>query len=82
MKTEYILTTQQKAKLADIDRQIDMLLREKADIYMHANVRYVTETQEEFDAAQRLQSMIYDRPVISKEGIAKIIFEKEKNKNG
>lgn len=77
MKTEYLLTESQKAELADIDRQIAMLYRRRADIYMRSNIRCVTETREEFEAALRLHSMIYDGPVIQKQGIVKMIFEED-----
>lgn len=77
MKTEYLLTEAQKAELADIDRQIAMLYRRRADIYMRANIRCVTETPEEVEAALRLRSMIYDGSVIPKQGIVKMIFEED-----
>lgn len=78
MKTEYLLTEAQKAELADIDRQIEMLCRRRADIYMRSNVRYVTETREGFEAVENYRKfMTYGMPVIRNEGIVKMIFEED-----
>lgn len=47
MRTEYILTVAQQAELADIERQLAQLYMRRADIYMHAQTRYIPETPEE-----------------------------------
>ena len=77
MKTEYILTAAAKAELEDIERQIMMLYARKADIYAMSAVKYVTETPEEFEAADRMYKFMYGHKPIQTEGIVKMIFEEK-----
>lgn len=78
MKTEYLLTTAQKAELADIDKQIAELCRRKAEIYTLCNCRYIPETKEEIDAALRMKEWLYsDINMFPKEGIVNLKFEEE-----
>lgn len=44
MRTEYDFTPEEKARLDEIDRQINELYSIKFNIYACARVRYVTET--------------------------------------
>ncbi|MSA01047.1 hypothetical protein GKG47_11845 [Lactonifactor sp. BIOML-A3] len=46
MKTEYIFSPGQEARLHCIDETIDMLLREKAKIYESASVKYILNGEE------------------------------------
>lgn len=71
MRTEYLFTTEEKAELADIDRQMEMLNRRKFDIYMCANCRYIPESREGIDQIARIRDYLYsDRPLIPKHVIA------------
>lgn len=77
MKTEYIFTEQEQAELEDIDRQMSMLAWRKADIYLHAQTRYILETPEEIEAARNIERFrAYGiGPVINKDGIVKIVTD-------
>lgn len=79
MKTEYILTVAERDELARIDMAIAQLYKQKAEIYMRANCRYITETPEEFEAAENYRKfMSYGMPVIRNEGIVKIVTDLNK----
>lgn len=79
MKTEYVFTEQEQAELEDINRQMLILARRKADIYIHAQTRYIMETPEEIEAARNIERFrSYGMgPVIKKDGIVKIITDTE-----
>jgi hypothetical protein len=78
MKTEYLLTSAQKAELADIDRQIAELCKRKAEIYAFCNCRYIPETKEEIDGVLRMKEWLYSGiDLFPKERIANLKFEEE-----
>ena len=80
MKTIYDLTPEETAALEDIDRQIIALYQKKADIYMRARVKYITETPEEVKAVEREiinRSLMYNSHLFPKYGIVK--FKKEES---
>lgn len=80
MRTEYILTDEQKKELAEIDRQILELICRKSEIYLCSPVRYVTETEEEADAIRReewLRYATFGQPLIKNDAIAKLNIDKE-----
>lgn len=58
MKTEYLYTPEQKAELADIDRQIAELCRRKVDIQLMARVRYIPDMREEIEAVYRMTQYV------------------------
>ena len=85
MKTEYILTVAERDELARIDMAIAQLYKQKAEIYMRANCRYILETPEEIEAAKnydRFRSYGFGLPVISKEGIVKIVTDANEDTRG
>lgn len=49
MRTEYVLSDWQKERIAMIRNQIDMLQTELASIYATAEIRVITESEEEAD---------------------------------
>lgn len=80
MKTEYLLTSAQKAELADIDRRIAELRKRKAEIYTLANCRYIPETKEEIDGVLRMKEWLYsDFNMFQKEGIVNLKFEEKED---
>ena len=79
MRHEYMLTDEQKKAIAEIDEQIFHLQLKRTAILLSANCRYITETEEEFEAADRyLQDMqrfaTYGQPIIRNDAIVKINF--------
>ena len=71
MRTEYLLTEEQKAELADIDRQIAALSMRKFDIYMCAPCRYIIEPRDEINQMALARAYLdSDRPLIPKHVIA------------
>ena len=78
MKTEYLFTDEQKAELANIDRQIAELCRKKCDIYLHAQCRYIIDYEmdpDEFNSIGRFLN--YGEPLFPKEVITIKVEEKE-----
>lgn len=79
MRTEYLLTEEQKAEIADIDRQIAALSMRKFDIYMCAPCRYIIEPRDEINQITLARAYLdSDRPLIPKHVIA-MKFEEDKN---
>ena len=79
MKTEYILTVAERDELTRIDMAIAQLYKQKAEIYMRANCRYITETTEEFEAVENYRKfMSYGMPVIQNQGIVKLVTDLNK----
>lgn len=79
MRTEYILTLSERAELDRLYNQRDEINRKIAEIYARANIRYIIdEDSDEFLIVKDLYERGYFNavePVISKEGIANIIFQ-------
>lgn len=68
MRTDYLLTTEEKAELADIDRRIAELCIRKLEIETRASCRYIPETPEEMVDMNRLHAYLtYGMGVIPKE---------------
>lgn len=80
MRTEYILTDEQKKELLEIEWQIVELIRRKSEIYLRSPVRYVAETEEEADAIRRekwLRFARFGQPLIKNDAIVKLNIDKE-----
>ena len=80
MRTEYILTDEQKKELLEIEWQIVELIRRKSEIYLRSPVRYVAETEEEADAIRReewLRFARFDQPLIKNDAVVKLNIDKE-----
>lgn len=72
MRTEYMLTDAQKARIKQIDDQIFALNMERACIYETACIRCITEDQEDVESLYRYS--IFGKPLIKQEGIVKLNF--------
>lgn len=72
MRTEYMLTDAQKARIKQINDQIIALNIELAGIYAMARIRCVTESQEDVESLYRY--MTFGEPLIKHEGIVKLNF--------
>lgn len=88
MRTEYDFTPEEKARLDEIDRQINELYSIKFNIYACARVRYVTETPEEVKLVERelINRMLLtdggilaNYGVLKKDGIANLKFADEES---
>lgn len=72
MKTEYILTDEQKKRIAELNTKIFDLQMQIGAIYALASVRYVLDTDEEIELAKK-----YFSPGINlKSGVVKLNFER------
>lgn len=69
MKTEYLLTDEQKKQIHELNQKIFDLQMQISSIYLMANVRYITETEEE---AESVRKYICFDDVVKKQGIVKI----------
>ena len=70
MKTEYILTDEQKQKIHELNQKIFDLQMQISYIYAMAPVRYITETEEECDNVRKYLLAIDTQQL--KQGIVKI----------
>lgn len=68
MKTEYILSDEQKKQIYELNKKIFDLQMQISTIYAMAPVRYITETEEECDNVRKYICFM-DRPL--KQGIVK-----------
>ena len=76
MRAEYKLTAQQRAEIAEIDRQIFLLQIRKAEIYSVAPVEYITENLEDVKAVERAMKVngyLRNGPLIPKEEIVALM---------
>lgn len=80
MRTEYDFTTAQKAELRKIDEQIEQLNRQIFDLYMkrvsilaQASCRYIFDKDEVPSIDGLIRAGIFDKPVIQKQCVVKII---------
>lgn len=73
MRAEYKFTEQQRAEIAEIDRQIMVLQIRKAEIYAMAPVRYFTEKPEEVEAIELVIRTLGNGPLMPKEGIVALM---------
>lgn len=69
MRTEHILSEEDKEVIADIEKEIFRLQMRKADIYARAPVRYISETKEEANRMLEMAALL-DKPLLN--GIVKI----------
>lgn len=69
MKTEYILTDEQKKRIAELNAKIFDLQMQIGAIYLMSPVRYITETEEECDNVRKYISYM-DTPL--KQSVVKI----------
>lgn len=77
MRTEYLLTDEQKAEITEIDRQIATLSMRKIDIYLCAPCRYIIEPRDEINLMTIARAYLdSDRPLIPKHVVA-IDFKEE-----
>lgn len=70
MKTEYILTDEQKQKIHELNQKIFDLQMQISYIYAMAPVRHITETEEECDNVRKYLLAIDTQQL--KQGIVKI----------
>lgn len=84
MRTEYMFTDAQKARIEQIHNQILALNAELASICAMTPVRYITEHEDEVDALRHMYEQYYYMiPGECKlEGVAKIIGMDEQNNGG
>ena len=76
MRAEYKLTAQQRAEIAEIERQIFVLQIRKAEIYAVAPVEYITENLEDAKAVERTMKVngyLRSGPLIPKERIVALM---------
>jgi hypothetical protein len=71
MKTEYVLTNEEKKKIAELQQTIFDLQMKISDIYSRASVRYILDTDEERELAIKYFGL-ENKPM---QGIAKLNFE-------
>lgn len=76
MKTEYILSDEQKKEIAELELKIFDLNMKIASIYAKAPVRYITETKEEADGVRKY--LYYSDKLLDKQSIT---FTKHSNEH-
>ena len=80
MRSEYMLTDEQKREIAEIDQQIFDLQMKRSLIYSMARIRYVTETEEEADIVRRLawdRYARYGQPVLRNDAVVNIVTDEK-----